>query len=186
MLHRDRLIFECTDAAAKFDAVQKILSRKVEGSRIEIDRRIGTSGDAWCSFRADCDTVAAFHAFCKRARFAIFENEIVLDAIMYAGSASCAKTLVDVNICCSHDGPPSLFSEGHLDDEQKFKNALERSLFLTCVPFDATLPSMVLTEENLKFKRRFKSRIYRRKDRLQRLGLLIEDIVYEHDEAWQA
>ena len=80
----------------------------------------------------------------------------------------------------------ALVSEGHLDDEQKFKNALEGSLFLACIPFNAALPSMVLAEENLQFKRRLKSRIYGRKDRLQRFGLLIEDIVYEHDEAWQA
>lgn len=80
----------------------------------------------------------------------------------------------------------SLISEGHLDDEQKFKNALEGSLFLTCVPFDAALPSVVLAEENLKFKRRLKSRIYGRKDRLQRFSLLVEDVVYKHDEAWQA
>ena len=110
----------------------------------------------------------------------------MLDATMHAGPASCTKSFVDMHICFPHDDPPSLISEGHLDDEQKFKNALEGSLFLTCVPFDAALPSVVLAEENLKFKRRLKSRIYGRKDRLQRFSLLVEDVVYEHDEAWQA
>ena len=105
----------------------------------------------------------------------------MLDAIMHAGPASCTKSFVDMNICFPHDDPPSLISEGHLDDEQKFKNALEGS-----VPFDAALPCVVLAEENLKFKRRIKSRIYGRKDRLQRFSLLVEDVVYEHDEAWQA
>ena len=114
------------------------------------------------------------------------QHDIVLDAIMYTGPASCTKIFVNMNICCSHGDPPSLISEGHLDDEQKFKNALEGSLFLTCIPFDAALPSVVLAEENLEFKRRLKGRIYGRKDRLQRFGLLIEDVVYKHDEAWQA
>ena len=77
----------------------------------------------------------------------------------------------------------TLVAKRHFKDDEQFQHALEGRLFLSRIPADATLPGVVVAEQNFEFDRRNEGWIDLPDSGFDRFFLLIEQVIDHDDKA---